>query len=335
MHNDIDLHELIQNIDIVDYISQYVELERKNGEYWGLSPFKDENTPSFSVRRENGLWYDFSSGKSGNLYSFIKEYFNCQNREVVDKIVEFANGGTSGNCSCNSMYATRICKKYSKQNNQKQKQSKSEAVILSDDYMDRYELNEDKLAIWEEEGISKESIKRFNIKYDSFANRIVYPIRNIYGEIVNIGGRTLDENYKEKKLRKYTYYFPWGDGMDLIYGLYENLEYVSKSKEIIIFEGCKSVLMSDTWGIKNAGALLTSHLNPNQMRILARLGVNVVFALDEDVNVRNDKNINKLKKYVQCEYISNTNNLLKAKDSPVDRGLEVFKKLYDSRKPFR
>lgn len=335
MHNDIDLHELIQNIDIVDYISQYVELESKNGEYWGLSPFKDENTPSFSVRRENGLWYDFSSGKSGNLYSFIKEYFKCPNREVIDKIIEFANGKVSGNCSCNSMYATRICKKYSKQNNQKQKQSKSEAVVLSDDYMDRYELNEDKLAIWEEEGISKESIKRFNVKYDSFANRIVYPIRNIYGEIVNVGGRTLDENYKEKRLRKYTYYFPWGDSMDLIYGLYENLEYIREAKEIIIFEGCKSVLISDTWGIKNTGALLTSHCNLSQVKILAKLGVKVVFALDEDVDVRKDKNINKLKKYVQCEYISNINNLLNAKDSPVDRGLEVFKELYNNRKPFR
>lgn len=335
MHNDIDLHELIQSIDIVDYISQYVELESKNGEYWGLSPFKDENTPSFSVRKESGLWYDFSSGKSGNLYGFIKEYFNCPNREVIDKIVEFANGRVSGNY-CNSMYyATRVCKKYSKQNSQKQKQSKSEAVILPDDYMDRYELNEDKLAVWRKEGISKESIKRFNVKYDPFANRIVYPIKNIYGEIVNVGGRTLSENYKEKKIRKYTYYFSWGEGMDLIYGLYENLEYIREAKEVIIFEGCKSVLMSDTWGVKNTGALLTSHLNPNQMKILARLGVRVVFGLDEDVDIRKDKNINKLKKYVPCEYIFNVNNLLNAKDSPVDRGFGVFKKLYDNRKPFR
>lgn len=334
MHNDIDLQELIQNIDIVDYISQYVELESKNGEYWGLSPFKDENTPSFSVRRENGLWYDFSSGKSGNLYSFIKEYFKCSNREAVDRIIEFADGKVSGSHRCNSMSATRICKKYSKQNIQKQK-SKSEAVVLSDDYMDRYELNEDKLAIWKEEGISEESLKRFNVKYDPFANRIVYPIRNINGAIINIGGRTLDENYKDKRLRKYTYYFPWGDGMNLIYGLYENLEYIRAEGEIIIFEGCKSVLISDTWGIKNTGALLTSHCSPSQMKILARLGVNVVFALDEDVDVRKDKNINKLKKYVQCKYISNVNNLLNAKESPVDHGLEIFKELYNNRKSFR
>lgn len=338
MHSDIDLHELIQSIDIVDYISQYVELESKNGEYWGLSPFKDENTPSFSVRRENGFWYDFSSGKSGNLYSFIKEYFNCQNREVIDKIVEFANGRISENCNCNSksMHATKVCKKYSKQNNKKQKKSKSEAIILPEDYMSRYELNEDELAVWEDEGISKESMKRFNVKYDPFANRIVYPIRNIYGEIVNIGGRTLCENYKEKNLRKYTYYFPWGEnGMDLIYGLYENLEYIREAKEVVIFEGCKSVLMSDTWKIKNTGALLTSHLNPNQMKILARLGVRVIFGLDEDVDVRKDKNINRLKKYVPCEYISNINNLLNVKNSPVDQGLETFRMLYDNRKPFR
>lgn len=52
----VDLEELIDSIDIVEYISQFVELEEKNGEYWGLSPFSDEKTPSFSVRRENNTF---------------------------------------------------------------------------------------------------------------------------------------------------------------------------------------------------------------------------------------------------------------------------------------
>ena len=58
----MDLEELIDSIDIVEYISQFVELEEKNGEYWGLSPFSDEKTPSCSVRRENNTFYCLSSG---------------------------------------------------------------------------------------------------------------------------------------------------------------------------------------------------------------------------------------------------------------------------------
>ena len=57
---------------------------------------------------------------------------------------------------------------------------------------------------------------------------------------------------------------PWGE-LKTIYGFAENLENIKKQGEIILFEGCKSVLMADTWGIHNAGAILTSHLNPNSL----------------------------------------------------------------------
>lgn len=54
----MDLDELAKQIDIVDFISQYVELTENSGEWWGLSPLKEEKTPSFSVRRETRQWYD-------------------------------------------------------------------------------------------------------------------------------------------------------------------------------------------------------------------------------------------------------------------------------------
>ena len=89
------------------------------------------------------------------------------------------------------------------------------------------------------------------------------PIRDEAGNVIAFGGRTLEPEWKEKGLRKYTYFAGWGE-MDVIYGLYENLKYILEKREIIIFEGCKSVLLSHSWGIKNTGALLTSHLNPTK-----------------------------------------------------------------------
>ena len=196
--------------------------------------------------------------------------------------------------------------------------------------MEKYEKNPSKLAIWENEGISKESIDKFQVYYDSFSNRLVYPIKNIDGDIVNIGGRTLDPDWKAKDLRKYTYFSGWGE-MDVIYGLYENMQSIMDKREIILFEGCKSVLLANSNGINNTGALLTSHLNPAQMKILAKLGVRVVFALDKDVRIRNDRNINKLKRYVNVEYLWDREDLLDEKDAPLDKGIEIFESLYRNR----
>lgn len=323
----MDVEELVRSIDIVEYISQFVELTQKGDEWWGLSCFKDEKTPSFSVRKEPPFFYDFSSGASGNVIGFIKRYFNCSSREAVKKLQEFA--GVSGEIEPpkEQMATTIICKRFAKPN----KQTKAcTAPVLSDNYMEKYQKRDDKLAVWEKEGISRASLDRFQVYYDGFTDRLVYPIRSLSGKIVNIGGRTLDPKWKEKRLRKYMYYYLWGK-IDTIYGVAENLEYIKNAREIILFEGCKSVLLADTWGIKNTGAILTSHLSANQMKILAKLGCTVVFALDKDVNPRLDQNIEKLKRYVRVEMIRDTKDLIGDKDSPVDKGQKVFKQLYNER----
>lgn len=325
----MELEELIRSIDIVDYISQYIELTQKGEEWWGLSCFKEEKTPSFSVRKNPPLFYDYSSGVGGNLYSFVKAYHNCSSREAVEIIKKYAGYDGDVNTRRDKLSATIVCKQFMKQKNTKPSPT---PTILPDDYMDRFEIREDKLDVWRKEGISDNSLKKFRVMYDSFSNRLVYPIRNLQGKIVNVGGRTLDDDWKEKKLRKYSYFQGWGGGMDVVYGLYENLEFIKSLDRIIIFEGCKSVLMADTFGIHNTGALLTSHLSPYQMKILASLGCRVTFALDKEIDIRQDKNIQKLKQYVNVDYLWDKYNLLGEKDAPVDKGREVFERLYECRK---
>lgn len=325
----MELDELIRSIDIVEYISQYIELTQKGEEWWGLSCFKEEKTPSFSVRKNPPLFYDYSSGVGGNLYSFVKAYHNCSSREAVEIIKKYAGYDGDVNTRRDKLSATIVCKQFMKQRNTKPSPT---PTILPDDYMDRFELREDKLDVWRKEGISDNSLKKFQVMYDSFSNRLVYPIRNLQGKIVNVGGRTLDNDWKEKKLRKYSYFQGWGGGMDVVYGLYENLEFIKSLDRIIIFEGCKSVLIADTFGIHNTGALLTSHLSPYQMKILASLGCRVTFALDKEIDIRQDKNIQKLKQYVNVDYLWDKYNLLGEKDAPVDKGKEVFERLYECRK---
>lgn len=327
----MELEELIKSINIVEFLSQFVELEEKNGEWWGLSCFKEEKTPSFSVREDPPVFFDYSSGIGGNVYTFVKYYYKCSSKEAIETLKKYAGFDGEFTAPREKMVATMTCKRF-KQPKSNRKEPAS--TVLPNDYMERYEKRDDKLAVWEQEGISRESLDKFQVYYDSFSDRLVYPIRNIEGKIVNIGGRTLDPLWKEKKQRKYTYFHQWGS-MNTIYGIAENIEAIIQKREVILFEGCKSVLLADSWGIHNTGALLTSHVSANQLKILARLGCRIVFALDKDVRIRDDHNIGRLKQYVNVEYLWDREDLLGEKDAPVDKGFEVFQRLYNQRLKYR
>ena len=327
-----DFESLVAAVDIVDYIGNFTDLElRSDGEYWGLSPLKEEKTPSFSVNPNKQMFYDFSSGESGNLVCFIKAYYDCSACEVAKKLSEYIqeNGITIGQNG--RLDATKVCKRYEASAKRVEPAKDEEAHILPDTIMDKYVYDEDSLKIWIDEGITPEVLQEFNVRYDVFTDRIVYPIRNIEGQIVNIGARTLDPDYKVKGLRKYSYSQGWGGQMDVIYGMYENWKNAKEKRYLILFEGAKSVLKAAAWGIRNTGAILTSHLNPSQLRLLLSTccfnNVAVVFALDKDINIADDKNIQKLKEYINVYYLSDIKNLLSEKDSPVDKGLDVFREL--------
>ena len=327
----MELSELIESVDILEYISQYTEFTEKNGEYWALSPFKDEKTPSFSVRKETNSFYDFSSGIGGNVLTFIRYYDKCGYAEAIEKLKNYS--GVDGNVVTRKKLATVEVAKRFMPPKKVQKQSKS--TVLPDDYMERYEKRPDKLSVWEREGISKGSLDKFDVYYDSFSDRLVYPIRNPDGKIVNVGGRTLDPAWKEKGLRKYTYFYGWNGGMNVVYGLSENKSEIIRQHQVIVFEGAKSVLLADTYGIKNSVAILTSHLNPQQLKIFAALGCEVVFALDKEIDVREDHNIKKLKQFVNISYVWDKANHLDEKDSPVDKGKGVFVELLSERRRWK
>ena len=323
----MELKELIQSIDIVDFISQYIDLEKRGDEWWGLSCFRDEKTPSFSVRKDPPFFYDYSAGFGGNVFTFAQKYFKATSSETVDILKKYAGIEGEIAVSQDRLRSVSVFRKYAPQEKHRKE---STATVLPDDFMTRYEHRPDKLKVWVDEGISQSSLAKFQVCYDAFSDRLVYPVKNMDGKIVNIGGRALDPNWKEEGQPKYCYFYPWGT-INTIYGASDNMEAIQKQHEIILFEGCKSVLIADTWGIYNTGAILTSHLSENQMMILARLGHDVVFALDKDVNVLNDKNIMKLKRFVKVYFIFDKDNLLEPKDAPVDRGKDAFQKLYDSK----
>lgn len=328
----MEVSDILAVVPIEEYIGQYIELFEKGGELWGLSPFKDEKTPSFSIRPEQGVFYDFASGSGGNLVDFVMKYHGVSLKRSIDMIKEYAHiSEDSTGQIIHRLQTARVAKRYRSSG---KKLSMPSYSILPDDYMDRFEFREDKLASWVEEGISPQVLTDCGVRFDSFSNRIVYPIHNIDGQIINVCGRTLDPDFKQKGMRKYTYLQQLGT-LDTMYGFHWASESILDSGEILIFEGAKSVMKCKTWGIHNAVALLTSHLNPHQLHLLIRMGnlnrVRIVFALDADVDIMSDKHIVSLARYARVEWVRNRDNLLPEKDSPVDQGLDVFHHLYNLR----
>lgn len=329
----VEVSEIIDSVDILEYISQFCDpQEKEDGEYWCLSPLKDENTPSFSINTDIQRFYDFSSGKGGNVLDFICAYYHCDFLKGLHILKSYAGITDSGaGLTPSRLLATSVAKRFQ---SKAKREKKSKSVVLPKDYMNRYEWNVKKLAVWEREGISMESMERFQVRYDPFSDRLVYPIKDTDGNIISVCGRTLDPDYKEKKIRKYTYFQSIGY-LGTIYGLYDNMSAILEQREIILFEGAKSVMMADGWGIRNTGALLTSHLNANQFQILLKLGVSVSFALDAEIDIREDSNIMKLRQYTNVYWVKNSGGVLGPKDSPTDKGENVFRSLHAERRRLR
>ena len=329
----VEVSEILSQIDIVEYMSQYLEFEEKGGEHWALSPFKDEHTPSFSVRQDTGIWYDFSSGSGGNLIDFVRRYHKMSVYDAVQHLKQYACIADDVDASgvVTRLEAAKIARKFK---SKKKPPKQAACKVFAEDYMSRFDFDWDKLELWANEGIQWEVMRKFGVMYDPFDNRIVYPIRDYAGNIVSICGRTCDPDFKAKKIRKYTYYQSINT-VDTLYAFSENREEILSKREIIIFEGAKSVMKAYGWGYRNCVALLTSHLNDNQLRFLIQLGsahgIRMVFALDSDVDITKDENINRLCHYASVEWVRNRSRLLEDKDSPVDKGQTVFERLYAER----
>lgn len=326
----MDVNFIVDKVDMVEFVQKYVELTQKGNDWWGHSPFnKNDMNPSFSITPSKKSYYDFSAGFGGDLVNFVEKIENVSFIEAMNILADFAGVKNTENIFYKKLDILKSIQKYKPVH-------KEEAVIkrkiLSENVMDIYDDNPEKLQVWIDEGISFESLNKFKVKYDLFSDRIVMPIRDISGNIINICGRTCDEHFKQNKIPKYIYYHKLGT-IDFFYGFSENLENIRASNEILLFEGAKSVMKADSWGIKNSVAILTNHINIHQIRLLMSLHVNIVLCLDKGVDVKKDNSFLRVASRSNVFYLEDNQNLLDDKDAPVDKGKEVFLRLYSNKKP--
>lgn len=198
---------------------------------------------------------------------------------------------------------------------------------------------------WLRDGISKEAMDKFNIRYSISQNKIIIPHVNVDGELVGIRGRALND-WEIENLGKYmpvrieqTWY---KHKLSLnLYGLHENQDHIRKRKICYVFESEKSVLQCESFTDENcAVAVCGSNFNKFQLQLLIKTCApdEIVLCFDQEELPGEDKYFNKLysicnkyKAYCNFSFIYDRLGLLDLKDSPSDRGVEVFNKLLSRR----
>lgn len=332
-YDDDMLKEINSNVDLLEYVSQSIDMEKRgsSGDYFGHCPLHIDITPSFCITPSKNSFHCFSCGSGGQLIGYLIQYEHLSLDEAVSKAAKLANFDMSTMCHSQTMrYLKHIRRILHNSKNPQEEHS-----ILSESEYAKYPKED--IPEWLDEGIHQDVLDLFEVRVDNYSNRIVYPVRDIDGKLINIKGRTRYENYKALRLPKYINYFPVGT-VDYFQGLNITKPYVEEQGEIIIFESVKSVMKAYGWGYKNCASAEKHTLTDEQIRLLIKLKVNVVFAYDSDVDYfikATGENIEKLKMITNVYVIQDRDRLLGgtvAKNAPVDCGEQTWRTLYQNKR---
>jgi len=329
-YDDEMLQQINENADLFGYVSQTMELEKKGNDYWAHCPLHTDLTPSLSFTPAKNSYYCFSCGKSGGIIGYLIDFEKMKFEDAVEKAAKLANLDLSKMCHSKTITFLKKLRALAMK-----PKSAYEHRILDDSELDKYQI--EPVKEWLDEGIEQDVMDLFGVRVDTWQNRIIYPVYDICGNLINIKARTRYKNYKQMKIPKYINYFQVGV-MDYFQGLNTTLKYVLDANEIIIFESVKSVMKAYGWGYKNCASAEKHTLTKEQIDLLVKLRVNIVFAYDCDVDYRSSdvrQDIDKLKRVTNVFVIEDRKKLLggkETKNAPVDCGEEIWETLYSQKR---
>lgn len=347
----IDIHALKKRIiddNLVGEIFDALEIKKvhseQGGRLWvgGLPDrFNSQNTRAVQTRNKGGLTSyirnrnDFE-GDIFDLVSYIQ--FDARGEDIKKNFFKSVNfvcdilGIKNGSLETYKKtidYASPLKKLLMKA---KQIDKVRPNPPIPEYYLDDY----DNLfpASWYDEGIAIETMVHFDIKMDSFTNRIVIPIRNKRGQLVGTKGRLCyDEDINDYN-PKYKYLDILNASQEL-FNFHEAKDEIKKKNKVYLFEGEKSVMKLWQNGIKNAVAFFSSNLSKAQYDLINSCGdsVDFIFCYDNDkkpsdIQAEIEK-INAFSGENKHDFyaIVDTDQLLPPKSSPIDGGIEIFNNL--------
>lgn len=324
------LKQINDGVDLLAYVETQIPLKQRGNDYYGHCTLHTDITPSFSVSPEDNLFYCFSCGRGGGIINYLMAYEGRTFGEAVEQAAKLAKIDLSKMCQSQTiLYLKNIKAAFSQR-----REPYKHRILPESEYR---KFKRQPVPEWEEEGITRDTIEAFDIRVDDRSNRIVYPVRDIDGKLINIKARTRYANYKDLKIPKYINYYEVGV-MDYFQSLDMSKQAVQQRGEIILFESIKSTMKAYGWGHNNCASAEKHTLTPEQIALLVRLRANVVFAWDSDISywqsdVRRD--IERLKRFTNVYIIEDKGKLLggpSAKNSPVDCGRDIWETLYANKR---
>lgn len=318
------LYELISQIDLLEYASRSYDFRKRGHDSYATNcPLHTDITPSLFITPSKNLFHCMSCDVGGSLLQWMMQIEKMSFKDALAKIGSMTGTDLKNLQKCDALIFYKSIK-------ENKEQPVVEREILPPETMERFanEIPEE----WVEEGIRPDIMKRYGIRIDKRGNRIVYPVYDSNYRLIGVKGRTRFKNYKEMHIQKYMNYTKVG-AVDYFVGMKENETEIRKENRVIIFEGIKSGMKVEGWGVKAWLASETSWLNDAQVKLLLKLRVrDVTIAFDKDVCLKKIKECTAmLSRFTNVYAIIDRGNLLDEKMSPCDKGREVWEELYANR----
>ncbi len=297
------IEEIKEKIDIVNFISKYVEIRPAGKNFVGLCPFHTEKTPSFTVSPDIQRYKCFGCGKAGDIFNFIQDIENIDFPEALEKLAKEAGvelKKTQRNPHIEKLeLINRIATEYyfrelKKDGNVKALKYVTQERKYTEETIRKFALGyapgKRELAVFlrksqpytEQELLSSGLFtKKENILKEKFFKRIMFPIRNSQGKFIGFSGRVLPgDDFGPKYMN--TPETPIFHKKDNLFGLYESRQGIRKLDFAIICEGQTDVISAHQNGITNIVAPLGTALTKEQLEKLSHLTKNILFFFDSD-----------------------------------------------------
>jgi DNA primase len=306
------IEQVRSQVNIVDVVSQYVQLKQSGKNLFGLCPFHEERTPSFSVSEDKQIFHCFSCGRGGNVFKFMMEIENLSFPEAVKKVAEMEH------LDVDSKYFTDAAPASRETSEQKQLiELHEQAVKLYHHILINTKMGKSALDYLHHRGVNDETIDLYQLGYapqqrllkpffderqadyqllrksglfsetqdgklrDRFVDRVMYPIRNATGQTVAFSGRLLA---KDSDMPKYlnspeTELF---NKRKILFNLDLARPNIRSKQPALLFEGFMDVISAYQGGIKSGIASMGTSLTEQQIYDIQRITREVIVCYDGD-----------------------------------------------------
>ncbi|NCO83471.1 MAG: DNA primase [Nitrospirae bacterium CG_4_10_14_3_um_filter_44_29] len=302
MKTDRILDDIKSRIDIVELVSDYIELKKAGQNYRAACPFHAEKTPSFMVSQSKQIFHCFGCGAGGDIFGFVMKYENLNFQEALKMLAKKAGVQLSGFRFDDSLT-----------------ERKERLYVIQKEALNTFTGNLKKsktaIAYLDNRGVSLEMVEAFSLGYadrgrkvlydhlkangfddslitqsglvftgesglhDVFKNRIMFPIFNIQGDAVAFGGRAVDDSMPKYLNSPETLLFKKGE---TLYGLNAAKDEIRKKGYVMIVEGYLDVIMCCQHGFLNVAAPLGTALTAGHLKKLGRFTKKVLIVFDSD-----------------------------------------------------